>query len=300
MNALSRIVIVLFSLFLAVLAAPDADARIVKIENFASSFVKARNVSILLPPDYDRSSKRYPVIYMHDGQNLFEPGYAYGGKEWGVDEAMAGRKKQAIIVGVWNTDLRGREYLPAKVATNLPADLRARIEGLHGGASLADNYLRFLVEELKPYIDRSYRTKTDRKSTSLMGSSMGGLISLYAMGEYPEIFGNAAALSIHWPLADPTKASEADRDAIVAAFDKWMKQSRMRPGPNRFYTDHGSVNLDSFYAPYSSRMDKLFAAAGWRRDRNWSSRVFEGTDHNEAAWRERVDIPLDFLLSRTK
>lgn len=300
MNASVRVLIGLFSLFFAVLAAPEADARIVKIENFASSFVKARNVSILLPADYDGSGKRYPVIYMHDGQNLFEPGYAYGGKEWGVDEAMAGRNKQAIVVGIWNTNLRGREYLPAKVAANLPADLRARIESLHGGASLADNYLRFIVEELKPYIDRNYRTKTGAKSTSLMGSSMGGLISLYAMGEYPQVFGNAAALSIHWPLADPTKASAADRDAIVAAFATWLKQSRMRPVTNRFYTDHGTVNLDSFYSPYSSRMNEVFANLGWKKGRNWSSQIFEGTDHNEAAWRERVDIPLDFLLSPAK
>ena len=300
MTLLFRALLGLIILMSAPLASAASGAEIVKIENYASSFVQPRNISILLPPGYHQSKQRYPVIYMHDGQNLFEPGYAYGGKEWGIDEAMAGRKSQAIVVGIWNTNLRGREYLPAKVVANLPADVRQRIQGLHGGPSLADEYVRFLIEELKPYIDRTYRTKTGPRDTSLMGSSMGGLISLYAMGEYPHIFGNAAALSIHWPLADPTKASEADRDAIVGAFKSWMVQSRVRPGKNRFYTDHGTINLDSFYEPYSSRMDKVFAEKGWVRGKNWSSRIFPGTDHNEAAWRERVSIPLDFLLTPAK
>jgi predicted alpha/beta superfamily hydrolase len=296
MKLAMRALISFIGLLLASLAGTDAEARIVKLENFASSYVQPRNISILLPKDYDVSKRRYPVVYMHDGQNLFEPGHAYGGQEWGIDEAMSAMNRQAIIVGVWNTNLRGREYLPAKVVANLPGDLRQRIENLHGGVSLADNYLRFLVEELKPFVDRSYRTRNDARSTSLMGSSMGGLISLYGMGEYPSVFGNAAALSIHWPLADPTKIQETEIDDIAAGFAKWLKSSRMRPGRNRFYTDHGSLNLDGFYRPYSERIDGEFAKAGWRKGSDWDSRIFMGTDHNEAAWRGRVLIPLTFLL----
>ena len=295
-----RFIVGLALALIAVTVAPRAEARLVRLENFPSSFVQPRNVTILLPAGYDKGMKRYPVIYMHDGQNLFEPGYAYGGKEWGIDEAMAARKRQAIVVGVWNTNLRGREYLPTKVVANLPEALRKRIEALHGGNSLADNYLQFLVKELKPHIDKSYRTLPGRSSTSLMGSSMGGLISLYGMGEYPDVFGNAAALSIHWPLADPTKADEADIAAITSAFEMWLSQSRMRPGGNRFYTDHGSINLDGFYQPYSVRMDAIFKAQGWKQGSNWVSKIYVGTDHNEAAWRERVHVPLAFVLKNRK
>lgn len=300
MNCAMRILINFFCLLLVSLAGTAAEARIVKLENFPSSFVQPRNISILLPKDYDVSKRHYPVIYMHDGQNLFEPGYAYGGQEWGIDEAMSGMKRQAIIIGVWNTSLRGREYLPAKVVAHLPADLRQRIEKVHGGVSLADNYLRFLVEELKPYVDKNYRTKPGMRSTSLMGSSMGGLISLYGMGEYPKVFGNAAALSIHWPLADPTKVQDHEIDLITGAYGQWLKSSRMRPGKNRYYTDHGTLNLDGFYRPYSTRMDMIFSNAGWRQGANWSSQIFIDTDHNEAAWRQRAEIPLTFLLNPVK
>lgn len=296
MSTMTRKLLGWFAFLFASFFATSAEARLIKIENFQSSFVQPRNISILLPAGYDASNTRYPVLYMHDGQNLFEPGHAYGGQEWGIDEAMAARKRQAIVVGIWNTNLRGREYLPAKVVMNLSEEQRQRIETVHGGASLADNYLRFLVEELKPYIDKTYRTQPSARSTSTMGSSMGGLISLYAMGEYPEIFGNAAALSIHWPLGDPTKANEADQEAVALAFKRWLKQSRMHPGRNRFYSDHGTINLDGFYRPYSTRIDAVFAESGWAQGRNWVSRIFMGTDHNEAAWRDRVQIPLAFLL----
>lgn len=287
----------LFALFCAVLGSQAAQARIENITAFPSRYVEERNISIWVPDDYDRTTDRLPVIYMHDGQNIFEPGRAYGGKEWGVDEALADKQARSIVVGVWNTKYRGREYLPAKVTASLDEATRKRVEAVHGGPSMADAYLRFLVRELKPYIDSNYRTLTDRRSTSIMGSSMGGLISIYAMGEYPQIFGNAAALSVHWPLADPSKAS-VDEPAVVArAFGAWLKQSRMNPVRNRLYMDHGTLNLDRFYRPYSLKMEALLTSRGWKNGANWRSEVFDGTDHNEAAWRARVDIPLSFLLT---
>ncbi len=287
----------LFALFCAVLGSQAAQARIENIAAFPSRYVEVRNISIWVPDDYDRTTDRLPVIYMHDGQNVFEPGRAYGGQEWGVDEALAGKQARAIVVGVWNTKYRGREYLPARVTALLDVATRERVEAVHGGPSMADAYLRFLVRELKPYIDSNYRTLTDRRSTSIMGSSMGGLISIYAMGEYPQIFGNAAALSVHWPLADPSKASVDEPAAVARAFGTWLKQSRMNPVRNRLYMDHGTLNLDSFYRPYSLKMEALLTSRGWKNGANWRSEVFDGTDHNEAAWRARVDIPLSFLLT---
>ncbi len=293
----------LLALLLAVPALAQAEGRLIRLEAVPSAHVQPRNVTIWLPPGYDNNRRRYPVIYMHDGQNVFEPGSSYGGQEWGIDEALSamiadGRSRGAIVVGIWNTNLRGREYLPAKVAARLSTEARALVDATHGGPSLADAYLRFIVEELRPRINRSYRTSTARSDTSIMGSSMGGLISLYALGEYPEVFGSAAALSIHWPLGDPRRGQGAPQAEVIAAFDGWLGETRLRPGRNRLYMDHGTLNLDGYYRPYSEAMEAVMPRQGWRRDRDWVSRVFEGTDHNEAAWRARIDEPLGFLLTR--
>lgn len=295
--------IALIALLLAVPVAAQADGRLIDWQDVASAHVQPRTVTIWLPPGYDADRRRYPVIYMHDGQNVFVPGRAYGGQEWGVDEALsrmitAGQTRGAIVVGIWNTPLRGREYLPATWLTRLPADIRTRIESFHGGPSIADAYLRFIVEELKPRIDREFRTRTSRRNTSVMGSSMGGLISLYALGEYPQVFGSAAALSIHWPLANPLAATPEEPRLIIDAVDQWLAASRIDPARNRLYVDTGTVNLDASYAPYADRFRPLMVTHGWFPGCRASERVIEGGDHNEAAWRARIDDPLTFLLAR--
>jgi enterochelin esterase-like enzyme len=299
-----RAAVLMIGLMLSAIAAPaaaQADGRLIDWEGVASAHVQPRNVTIWLPPGYDAGRRRYPVIYMHDGQNIFVPGRAYGGNEWGVDEALsrmmaAGQTRGAIVVGIWNTDRRGREYLPTKVAALLSPEARALVETTHGGPSVADGYLRFIVTELKPRIDREFRTRPGRRDTSIMGSSMGGLISLYAMGEYPQVFGQAAALSVHWPLGDPRQGQGAPQEQVIAAFDGWLASSRARASRNRLYMDHGSINLDGYYRPYSVAMEDVLPRHGWRIGTNFTSRVFDGTDHNEAAWRDRVEIPLTFLL----
>lgn len=241
----------MLALLMAVPAWGQTDGRLIEWTDVSSVHVQPRNVTIWLPPGYDQSSRRYPVIYMHDGQNVFTPGRAYGGEEWGVDEALsrmmaAGRTRGAIVVGIWNTNLRGREYLPAKIVAALPAEIRAQVETTHSGSSLADAYLRFAVEELKPRIDDSFRTSPGRADTSIMGSSMGGLISLYALGEYPGVFGAAAAVSIHWPMGDPRRGLGADPAAVAWAFGEWLDGVTARPGRNRLYIDIGDQTLDAF------------------------------------------------------
>ncbi len=293
----------LLALLLAVPAAAQADGRLVDWESVASAYVQPRNVTIWLPPGYDAGRRRYPVIYMHDGQNVFVRGRAYGGEEWGVDEALsrmiaARQTRGAIVVGVWNTDLRGREYLPEKWLDHLPAETRARIESFHTGPSLADAYLRFVVEELKPRIDREFRTRSGRRDTAIMGSSMGGLVSLYALGEYPQIFGQAAALSIHWPLANPAEATPDEPRTVIDAVRQWLSATGIDPRRNRLYVDTGTETLDAFYTPYADRFRPLMVARGWYPGCRGMERVFAGTAHNETAWRARVETPLAFLLRR--
>lgn len=266
-----------------------APGTLVQIDSASSQFVGARPVTIWLPPGYETDADaRYPVIYLQDGQNLFDPeATAFG--EWGVDEAMAqliaeNKIRPAIIVGVWNTALRFEEYMPQKavrgeaVATGVDA-----YESFPANTIISDNYLRFLVDELKPYIDKTYRTRTGAGDTFIMGSSMGGLISAYAASEYPQVFGAAACLSTHWPAGD---------GAVIDYLDAHLPP----PDGHRFYFDYGTETLDAAYEPYQMRMDAVMEARGYRRGVDWETRKFDGAPHNEIAWRARVHIPLQFLL----
>ncbi len=285
-------------------AASSGPGRLEHVRNFPSRFVDARHVSVWLPPGYDPKGQPYAVLYMHDGQNLFDRATGYGGKEWGVDEAAAkligeGAMRRTIVVGIWNTPKRLREYVPAKAFDRLPVRYIERVRGLYQGTPLSDGYLKFITRELKPFIDRSYNTAPGRRHTAIMGSSMGGLISLYALTEYPEVFGAAGMVSTHWPLLLPPegqKLSDEDVDAVATAFECYLKAALPRPGRHRLYFDHGTETLDKHYSAYQARIDRLVASRGWTKDRNWMTRNFPGHEHNEDAWRSRVDIPLRFLL----
>ena len=285
-------------------AAPWGPGRLEHYRAFPSAHADPRNVTVWLPPGYDPKGEPYAVLYMHDGQNLFDPATGYGGKEWGVDEEAAkligeGAMRRTIVVGIWNTPKRLREYVPAKAFDRLPARYMERVRGLYGGEPLSDLYLRFIVRELKPFIDRSYNVAPGRESTKIMGSSMGGLISLYALTEYPHIFSGAGAVSTHWPLLLPPEGKELsaeDRDAVASAFEAYLRKALPRPGLHKIWFDHGSETLDRHYAAYQARIDRLVASRGWRDGRDFVSRNFPGAAHNEDSWRARVHLPLRFLL----
>jgi predicted alpha/beta superfamily hydrolase len=255
-----------------------------------SKYAVSRRVDVWLPPGYreDRSA-RYPVIYMHDGQNLFDDSLAGYGVEWGIDEAMGtliaeGRVRPAIIVGVWNTDKRFGEYFPQQALTQGPVAYGIGGRGSVTQAALnADGYLRYLVEELKPAIDSVYRTRRGPEHTFVMGSSMGALISAYALARYPQVFGGAACVSTHWPAGD-------------GAAIPWFAANLPRAGTHRLYFDYGTTELDSLLPPLQARMDTALAALGYVQGRDWMTRRFEGAKHHESAWRARVDVPLTFLL----
>jgi predicted alpha/beta superfamily hydrolase len=258
---------------------------------FPSKRVAPRNVSVWLPPSYEsKPDTRYPVLYMHDGQNLFDPQTSFINVDWGVDEAMTrliaeNKVREAIVVGVWNTPRRTREYLPAK-AFNSPVGLKKLEESglpLDVKNLLSDEYLKFLVTELKPFIDATYRTRSGRADTSVMGSSAGALISLYAICEYPDVFGGAGCVSTHWPIAKGAM--------IDYAADKLPD-----PATHKLYFDFGTETLDKPYESYQKRMDEAVKARGYVAERNWMTRKFAGADHSERAWRKRVDVPLAFLL----
>jgi enterochelin esterase-like enzyme len=300
----------LFAALLALLFAAPAAAEVgagtlIDLGIVQSKYADARRVQVWLPSSYSPKGPRHAVLYMHDGQNLFDPENGYGGKEWKVDEVLDRliREKQVrptIVVGIWNTPKRLQEYVPAKAFAHLPPKYMDRVRGLYGGNPLSDGYLSFIVHELKPRIDREFRVKTDRANTAIMGSSMGGLISLYAIDEYPQIFGGAGMVSTHWPLFLPSQEGQSITDeeyeAVSSAFERYLAPALPSPKSHKLYFDHGSETLDATYARYQKRVDAVVARRGYRQGINWISRNFPGQAHNEISWASRVDIPLRFLL----
>ena len=267
-----------------------AGTRVV-ISAFASTNVVARQVEIWLPPGYGRDTVRYPVLYVHDGQNVFDPSTSYGGVDWGIDEWMtrliAERKiRPAIVVAVWNTPRRFQELMAQKAVPAGDTIISTGIEPTSArGQLLGDAYARFLVEELKPYIDRTYRTRRGRSETFIMGSSMGGIASLYAAAEYPNVFGGVGAVSTHFPAGD-------------GALIDYLAGHMPDPTTHRIYMDRGTATLDATYSRYQPRADSLFRARGYRDGVNFRTTVIEGAEHNERAWRVRVNDALIFLLRR--
>ncbi|MEL7186500.1 MAG: alpha/beta hydrolase-fold protein, partial [Pseudomonadota bacterium] len=269
---------------------------LVHIESFASELVEPRPVDVWLPEGYEASEDRYAVIYMHDGQMMFDQAASpMGGTDylWDVDKALTrlmneGKIKPTMVVSVWNLPKTKRrtEYMPQKPLTeDSDSALQAEGSDITVAEVTSDNYLRFLVEELKPHIDANYRTLADKDNTYIMGSSMGGMISAYGIAEYPDVFGGAGCLSTHFSLAD----------GVVL---DWYKDNWPAAGSNRVYFDYGTETLDAEYEPYQKRMDAIMIELGYQEGVDWITRKFEGADHTPRAWRERLHIPLEFLLSQ--
>ncbi len=273
-----------------------ASGRIERLSNFPSELVDARNIDVWMPDDYS-PARRYRVIYMHDGQTLFSGKTSGSGESWRVADTVAkltgqGKLPTLIVVGIWsNGRYRDSEYFPQKALALLPLDIRkALITKKLARLPRADRYLRFIVEELKPAIDRRFATRPGRDDTVIMGSSMGAIISLYAISEYPQVFGGAGCLSTHW-------VGDRDHDtSIPLATFEYLREHIPEPAGHRIYMDHGTAGLDASYGVHQQLFDLMMAEKGYD-DRNYQSRVFPGAGHDEHAWADRLDIPLKFLAT---
>lgn len=270
--------------------------RLERLADFASRLVQPRHVEVWLPPGYD-GSRPHAVLYMQDGQMLFDADSTWNHQAWAVDRVAApllaqGRLRDFIVVGIWNGGrLRRPEYYPQAFLAHLqPPALRQQfIDEFLLGRPLADAYLRFLVEELKPVIDARYATDARREATFVMGSSMGGLISVYALCEYPQVFAGAAALSTHW-IGWHRRNPELPAAALA-----YLIERLPAPAQVRLYMDRGTTELDALYDQAQPRVDALLAAKGFRAP-GFASLVFEGAGHKELDWQRRLDRPLAFLL----
>ncbi len=264
-----------------------------RYDEFDFGRLAPRFVDVWLPPTYDEGRDAHPVLYMHDGQNLVDPTTTLNGVDWGIDEAILRLARHSaapspIVVGIWNSPQRRQEYMPQQAVERAHMHTQlVRRARMPGGELLSDAYLHFLVAEVKTFIDATYRTLSDRDHTLVMGSSMGGLISLYALEQYPDVFGAAGCVSTHWP---------AGRYGLVHA----MGMALPRAGNHRLYFDFGTATLDAGYEPYQARMDGYIRAAGYQQGKDWLTLKFPGAAHSEPDWRARVHLPLQFMLGANR
>jgi predicted alpha/beta superfamily hydrolase len=276
-----------------------AYGKIVRFTKFPSMHVQSRTIDVLLPNGYT-PKKNYPVIYMHDGQMLFDDARTWNHQEWGVDETLleyTDSLQPCIIVAISNADtLRRAEYFPEKALKHIPEETRKQfIDSELYGKALGDEYLLFLVKELKPFIEKMFSAFSSPQHNFLMGSSMGGLISLYALCEYPDQFGGIAGLSTHWPGSLIVK----DSSIANAILEYLSMELPIFMGGKKIYLDHGTLGLDSLYLPYQERMNALCKSAGYDESQ-YQFHFDEDADHNEEAWRNRLHFPLQFLLKKTQ
>lgn len=239
-----------------------------------------RDVFVWLPPGYQGSSARYPVLYMHDGNNCFDARSAFLGREWGADEVMdglirAGRINPVIIVGVSNSPARLEEY--------------TWVQGSHDGhpaGGEGQHYARFLAQELKPFIDRAYRTKPERENTAVMGSSLGGLISLYIGIHHADTFGviGVVSPSLWWH----EWAALQDIKAIGPTLRIWLDM-----GVHEGDTSEQGENLENTRA-----LKRQLVARGYRE--GLSLGYFEDPQgsHDEPSWSRRLPAIFGFFFRR--
>ena len=228
-----------------------------------------RDIMVYLPPSYAGSERRFPVIYMHDGQNLFDPRTSFAG-EWRVDDTLdeeSAAGLEAIVVGISNRGVeRSNEYSP--------------FDDVKHGAGRGGAYVSFIVDTIKPLVDADFRTAPGRESTGIAGSSMGGLISLYAFFARPDVFGFAGVMSPSLWYAQR------------AVFDFLNTVSHV---PGRIYLDVGTRESRQALADVLELRDRL-VQMGYRLRRDLLVVVDRGAAHNEDAWARRLARELRFLL----
>jgi predicted alpha/beta superfamily hydrolase len=234
-----------------------------------------RTLLVYLPPSYHTAEKRYPVLYMHDGQNLFDAAVSHSG-EWQVDEtmeALSAEGIEAIVVGIANSGSgRGVDYSAHK-------------HSVYGGGG-ADAYVEFLVQKVKPLIDGAFRTVPDQAHTGLMGSSMGGSVSLYALLTRPDIFGFAGVMSPAFWWSEGTFLPFVEATPFAGGriyMDVGDSESPEVPGRSKRYLND------------AVQMDRLLRAKGYTPDSLYFV-VEAGGEHSESAWARRLPDALRFLL----
>jgi len=253
-------------------------------EHFTSKILgNERTVLVWLPPDYEtNTAARYPVLYLHDGQNVFDASTSFAG-EWRADETAtelirSGKIQPIIMVAVANAGAaRIDEYTPTR-------------DEQHARGGKGELYARFLISELKPFIDAHYRTLTDREHTAVAGSSLGGLISLYLGQQHGDVFSMCGVMSpsLWWDNQQLLNSIESDPQALKR--EKIWLDIGSAEGPSEEATGH---------VQRVQKLAKILEAAGMTPNQQFTSRTYEGAQHNERAWSRRFGEVLQFFFAKS-
>lgn len=256
-------------------------------------------VDVWTPEGYNPAdTARYPVIYMHDGQNLYDASTTWNKQSWEMDSVTSALVAQGVIeapviVGVHSVDsTRIGDLMPQKTCDYNPALAEVLDAYFPGMEMRGDAYASFIATTLKELVDSAYAVRTDMESTSVMGSSMGGLMSIYAMSEYPATFGRAGCLSTHW--VGTLDGNPAFPEAMIA----YLTDRLPRDGRHKLYLDHGTESIDSLYGPWNDRVIELANSLGYKTPGTLETFTDEGASHEERYWAARVHRPLQFLLKK--
>lgn len=244
---------------------------------------ETRQLDIYLPPGYHKSRESYPVLYMHDGNNLFYPELAFGGTAWRVNhvvDKLVNHKllNKIIVVGVHNTMARNEEYTWTEMA-----------RGPYREGGKGPFYASYLVEELKPLIDRSFRTRKGKRHTAVMGSSLGGLISFYLGRFYSGVFGHIGCVSPSFWWDDRAALSEAQE--YPKNLNIWLDMGT-REGGEKVKIDQNANILNL------RRAKRALEARGYTEGKNLGYLEVRGGLHNEWHWGERLHLPLLFFFGK--
>lgn len=251
----------------------DIVGKVDYLGHFSGDGIRDREIIVWLPTQYlQNPRKKFPVLYMHDGQNIVDPNTAFLNSDWRMDETVEALAAQGsitppIIVGLYNTEDRLEEY---------------------GDTQKGRDYLKFLVDKVKPMIDSQYRTLKSKKYNCIMGSSMGGLISFLAVWHYPGVFGQAACLS---PLFWGKKLVHVNAWKMVEDNPKHKLFARL-------YLDNGTKELERTLMPGCRHMLRVLKARDYKEGKNLMWFKDEGAWHNEAAWANRTTKPLQFMFGK--
>ncbi len=255
-------------------------------------------VDVWTPKGYSVSGRAYPVIYMHDGQNLFDATTTWNGQSWEMDSVVSrlvnnGEIIAPVIVGIHSVaETRLGDLMPENVKCYIKNSENKALQGFLSSSPLRGNaYASFMVNTLRTAMNQRYNLAASADSVFVMGSSMGGLMSVYAMSEYPDAFGAAACLSTHW--IGTTDGDPTFSDAMYA----YLSERLPRNGSHRLYLDRGTAMVDSLYASSDCRMAQLAGRLGYNGLR-FENFVDSGAGHQERFWAARVARPLRFLLGQ--
>lgn len=263
-----------------------SQGRIFRHQSTSRWLNNSRPVDIYLPPGYDQDSQRhYPVLYMHDGNNLFYPEIAFGGMPWHVDQTLnrlisAGLVEPLIVVGVSNTMGRNSEYTWTRMRTRW---------GSEGGDG--PRYAHYLSEELKPWVDHHLRTLKGPEHTAVMGSSLGGLISFYLGLNLPQVFGHIGMVSpsLWWNQREPLH----DAWRYPHHLKLWLDMGT-REGSRKVKVDF-NPNIRNV-----RELRQIFLARGYREGQNLGYLEDRGALHNEWWWGQRLHLPLMFFFGNER